>query len=230
MKNPVRKIFEEVSKTYELTNHVFTFGMDILWRKRAIKAAAAGGGSMWLDICSGTGETAVSLKRLAPPHTTVVSADFCFPMLKEAAAKPDAKNIRFAISNATALPFPDESFDLITITFATRNLNTDRSALVRTFSEFHRVLKNGGRFVNLETSQPPSKIVKTLFHVYVGIFVKPVGKMISGSSSAYAYLSNTIPRFYNAEELSNIMSEAGFKDVTFERLLFGAAAIHRAVK
>jgi demethylmenaquinone methyltransferase/2-methoxy-6-polyprenyl-1,4-benzoquinol methylase len=226
----LQKIFGGISKTYELINHLFTFGLDILWRKKAVKIAAAGGGSMWLDICSGTGETAVYLKRLAPPGTTVVSADFCLPMLKEAAAKPDAKNIRFAISDATSLPFPDESFNLITVTFATRNLNTDRKALVRTFSEFHRVLKNGGRFVNLETSQPDSRLIRKLFHAYVGTLVRLAGLIISGSRSAYAYLARSIPLFYDARDLRAIMNEAGFKDVSFERLFFGAAAIHKAIK
>lgn len=230
MNTALQKIFERISKRYELTNHVFSLGLDVLWRKKAARTAAAGGGSMWLDICSGTGETAVALKRLAPPGTTVVSADFCLPMLEEAMAKPEAKGIRFAISDATTLPFPDESFDLITVTFATRNLNTDRSALVRTFREFHRVLKKNGRFINLETSQPGPKLIRALMHAYVATLVRSAGWILSRSSSAYAYLAQSISLFYDAGELSTILNEAGFKNVTFERLLFGTAAIHKAVK
>lgn len=226
----LQKIFAEISKRYELTNHVFTFGLDILWRKRAARTAASGGGSMWLDICSGTGETALALKRLAPPGTVIVSADFCLPMLKVATAKPEARDIMFAVSDATALPFPDESFDLVTVSFATRNLNADRGALVRTFEEFRRVLKKGGRFVNLETSQPASRPIRWMFHAYVGLLVRSAGRLIAGSKAGYTYLARSIPVFYDANGLSDIIKEAGFSDVTFERLFFGAAAIHKAIK
>jgi demethylmenaquinone methyltransferase/2-methoxy-6-polyprenyl-1,4-benzoquinol methylase len=92
------------------------------------------------------------------------------------------------------------------------------------------VLKPGGLFVNLETSQPTSAFVRKCFHLYVGLLVKPVGSLISGSRVAYAYLSRTIPRFYCPEDLAEIMREAGFGDVRFRRLLLGAAAIHRARK
>ncbi len=230
MKSPVQKIFEEVPKTYELTNHILTLGMDILWRKKAVRMAAEGGGSMWMDICSGTGETAAYLRKIAPEGTTVLSADFCFPMLQRATLKREAKGIFFALTDAAFLPFPDGTFDLITISFATRNLNVNRENLVRCFKEFCRVLKKGGRFVNLETSQPDSKFVRKLFHAYIGLLVRPIGELISGSKAGYTYLSQTIPRFYNAKELASIMIEAGFSRVLYEKMVFGAAAIHKAFK
>lgn len=230
MTSPVRKIFEEVPKTYELINHVLTLGMDVAWRKKAVRIAAEGGGAMWMDICSGTGETAAYLRRIAPKDTTIISADFCFPMIQIATRKPEAKNIHFTLTDAGKLPFPDETFDLITISFATRNLNTSRGHLFGCFKEFHRVLKTGGRFVNLETSQPDSKFIRNIFHSFIGVFVRPIGKTISGSKAGYTYLSQTIPRFYDARELANIMIEAGFSNVTYQKMFFGAAAIHKAIK
>jgi demethylmenaquinone methyltransferase/2-methoxy-6-polyprenyl-1,4-benzoquinol methylase len=96
--------------------------------------------------------------------------------------------------------------------------------------EFNRVLKPGGRFVNLETSQPASGAFRWLFHLYVKLFVKPVGSLISGSKAGYGYLANTIPRFYRAEQLAAIMEEAGFTISGVRRLTLGAAAIHECVK
>ncbi|MCL5019310.1 MAG: class I SAM-dependent methyltransferase, partial [Patescibacteria group bacterium] len=96
--------------------------------------------------------------------------------------------------------------------------------------EFHRILKPGGRFINLETSQPSVWIIKKLFHLYVGLMIKPLGAVISGAPAAYAYLAATIPRFYNAEDLAEIIRKAGFSRVTYNRMFFGIAAIHKAIK
>jgi len=230
MKKGIQKIFAEAAHTYELVNHILTWGMDIQWRRRSVKTATMGGGTKWMDVCSGTGEMAAYLSRLAKNGTTVVSADFSFPMLHEATKKPEADRISFTLADASALPFDDETFDLITISFATRNLNTSRDALLRCFREFHRVLRPGGRFVNLETSQPASAVIRRLFHLYIRTAVASIGSMISGSKSGYTYLSHTIPRFYNAVELADILRQAGFPEVIFHNMMFGMAAIHKAVK
>jgi ubiquinone/menaquinone biosynthesis C-methylase UbiE len=84
--------------------------------------------------------------------------------------------------------------------------------------------------VNVETSQPPSPLIRKCFHTYIRLFVKAIGSRVSGSGTAYAYLARTIPRFYSAEELADIMREAGFGKVTFRRCLFGVVAIHQACK
>ena len=226
----IHNIFSEVPKTYEAANHILTMGMDVLWRKKAARHAAQTGGIYWLDVCSGTGEMAVLLSRLAKDETKIVSQDFCQPMQQKAMLKPEAKRISFSVSDACNLSFPNNSFDIVTISFATRNINASRDILLKYFREFYRVLKPGGRFINLETTQPQSKIVRQLFHLYVRLAVAPIGYLISGSRAAYRYLSNTIPRFFNAEELSDILYEAGFKRVDFSYLTFGVCAIHTAIK
>ena len=96
--------------------------------------------------------------------------------------------------------------------------------------EFYRILKPGGRFVNLETSRPSFWPVRKCFHLYVKLFVKSIGSRISGSRAAYTYLATTIPRFYSAQELADIMRQAGFDKVTFQQYMFGAVAIHQAMK
>ncbi len=230
MNKAIQNYFALVPKTYEKVNHILTLGLDAFWRKRAARIAAKDGGAVWMDVCTGTGETAVYLKRLSPEGTLIVAADFSMPMLSVAAKKRDAKGMLFTIADASLLPFRDGSFDLITISFATRNLNTSREHMVRCFREFHRLLKDGGRFVNLETSRPSSAVIRKIFHFFVGSVVARVGRLVSGAGSPYIYLSQTIPRFYGADELSDIMKEAGFSEVSFERVFFGAAAIHKAIK
>jgi demethylmenaquinone methyltransferase/2-methoxy-6-polyprenyl-1,4-benzoquinol methylase len=226
----VESVFSEVPATYELVNHILTLGLDIVWRKRAARIAATAGGGQWADMCTGTGEMAVYLSRLAPKGTNIHAIDFSGPMMAEASKKLEAEHINFVTADIKALPFPDESFDLITISFATRNINLSKDILIQSFAEFYRVLKRGGRFVNLETSRPSISLVRKCFHLYVKLFVKPIGSRISGSETAYAYLAKTIPRFYAAEELADIMHQAGFEKVIFKKLLFGAAAIHQGTK
>jgi demethylmenaquinone methyltransferase/2-methoxy-6-polyprenyl-1,4-benzoquinol methylase len=226
----MQETFRQAAGTYELVNHVLTFGLDMIWRRRAARFAASGGGARWMDICSGTGEMAVHLRRLAPPDVQVVAVDLTAAMLAQAAAKPEASDIGFAVANVRALPFADATFDLLTISFATRNVNISREILLEVFREAHRVLKPGGRFVNLETSQPPNPVIRWLFHTYIRLFVRPVGQLISGSRAAYAYLSHTIPRFYTAAELAAIFREAGFAELAVAPMMFGAAAIHVAHK
>lgn len=181
-------------------------------------------------MCTGTGEMAVCLSRLAPRGTSIHAVDFSLPMVAEAMKKPEAQSVDFVVSDVRALDFPDECLDLVTISFATRNINPDRDTLTQTFAEFCRVLRPGGHFVNLETSQPSSRLTRRLFYTYVKLLVRPVGGLISGSYGGYAYLAHTIPRFYPPEELSDIMRQAGFRNVAYRKLMFGIAAIHQGVK
>ncbi|MEA3227297.1 MAG: ubiquinone/menaquinone biosynthesis methyltransferase [Planctomycetota bacterium] len=226
----VKKIFAEVPSTYELVNHVLTLGLDVLWRRRAAKIAATANPGKWADMCTGTGDMAVCLSRLAPEGTSVYGVDFSEPMLAEARKKPEAEKIEFLAADIKSLPFDDATFDVITMSFATRNINLSRDVLVRSFAEYYRVLKPGGHFVNVETSQPSFWLIRKCFHTYIKLFVKAIGSRISRSRNAYAYLATTIPRFYQAEELAEIMRQAGFEKVTFQKHFFGAVAIHWASK
>lgn len=230
MQEGIRKIFSEVPETYELVNHVLTFGLDILWRRKAAKMAAQGDGQMWMDVCCGTAEMAIYLKQLAPKETRVFACDFSFPMIRKALQKKEASEITFILSDINTLPFSDNTFDLVTISFALRNINLDKEKFLRALKEINRILKPGGRFVAVETSQPSSRLIRKLYHAYVRLAVKPIGQLISGSKSAYTYLSSTIPRFYPAEEFAGILKQAGFAQVSFQRLLLGVTAIHLAVK
>ena len=230
MSSNIQKMFSEVPETYRLVNHVLTLGLDLMWRRRAAKIAAAAGGGRWIDLCSGTGDMAANLLRSARNGTRIYAADFSAPMFGKARGAPECAGIEFVLCDVKKLPFPDDTFDLATIAFATRNINLSRNKLIETFGEFRRVLKPGGRFVNLETSQPSSRIVRRLFHLFVKLFVRPVGETISGSGRSYSYLSSTIPRFYPPEELMGIMKQAGFENGGIHRMSCGVVAIHQGVK
>jgi demethylmenaquinone methyltransferase/2-methoxy-6-polyprenyl-1,4-benzoquinol methylase len=227
----IRAIFSEVHGRYELVNHLMTLGLDVGWRRAAAKAASrAAGAGVWADICTGTGELAVCLSGLAPEGTRIAAVDFSLEMLAEAGRKREAGRIDFIAARAGSLPFKDDTLDLATMAFATRNINTSREELTAAFAEFHRVLKPGGCFVNLETSQPAFPFVKWCYRAYIKYFAGSVGNLLSGTHSGYAYLASSIPRFHDAPALAGIMEEAGFKEVGYRRLFLGAAAIHQAWK
>lgn len=230
MNENLRNIFREVHGTYQLVNHLLTLGLDIRWRRRAARIASAAGGSRWLDICTGTGDMARALHRLAGKGTRIYAADFSNHMLEKAREKTRGNGVFFTLSDAASLPFGDDTFDLAVISFSTRNINRGRDKLCAAFREFRRVLRPGGYFINLETSQPDSELVRWFFHLYVRIFVRPVGTAFSGSSKGYAYLSRTIPEFYGREELADILRSSGFERVDCAGMTMGAVAVHTARK
>jgi len=230
MISPLQKFYCDISSAYELVNHAMTLGLDVVWRRNAARMASATGGARWLDVCTGTGEMAVYLKRAAGQEATVLAADFSAAMLKMATSKREASGIAFILADAQHLPFADGTFDLVTTSYSTRNMDSSRGGLVKSFAEFHRILRPGGHYVSLETSQPPSRPIRCLFHLYVRLTVRPLGYIIARSSAAYTYLSQTIRSFYTAEELAAILRRAGFARVSFRRMMLGAAAIHTAVK
>ena len=223
-------IFSEIANQYELVNHVLTFGLDIPWRKKASQIAAADGGTLWLEVCSGTGEMAVDLQRLASPRTRIVLSDFSFSMVSRARSKSELRKASVSLADSSGLPFPENTFDLVVISFATRNITGNRVRLMKFLREFYRVLKPGGRFINLETSQPKLTPIRVASHLYTTKVVKTLGRLISGSRTGYAYLSYSVTRFFDADELSKVLHEVGFSKVDYKTMTFGVVAIHKAVK
>ena len=177
----LRDVYRKIPHRYESTNHLLTFGLDIIWRRIAAGAAVrAAGGHLWLDMCSGTGETALLLSRRSPAGTTVISADFSVPMLLEGVKRRGRNTFVPAAASADALPFPDGTFDLVTVTFAARNLRSRTGLFGGSLREIRRVLKPGGIFVNLETSRPTAAPVRSILHMYSGIVVGMLVKALTG--------------------------------------------------
>lgn len=225
----IRDMFDRIAPAYERSNRVLTLGLDRRWRRTAARLAAEGGGSLWLDIGSGTGDMAEELARRAKNGVRIVALDFSPGMMAGLAGKPEFARRGAAVrADARRLPFSPGTFDLAVISFAVRNLNLSREILRETFAEIRASLQNGGRLVLVETSRPPFAPVRWMYFGLVRLLVRRTGARISGSETAYAYLASTIPAFYPAPALAVILREAGFASVRFRRLFFGAAAVHVA--
>jgi len=225
----IRDLFEDVAPTYERANRLLTLGLDRHWRKAAARALAVGGGSRWLDVCSGTGDMAEELARRIGDSGRVVALDFS-PGMMAGLAGNEAFDLCGAAVRADArrLPFSAGTFDAAVISFAVRNLNLSRDILRQAFAGIRGVLEDGGRLILVETSRPAFGPVRWITFGLVRLLVRRVGRRISGSDAGYAYLASTIPRFYSAGELAAILREAGFDPVRFRTMFFGAAAVHRA--
>ncbi len=228
--NPIRAFYQDIARTYEVVNHVLTLGLDVVWRRKAARWAAEGGGGAWLDVCSGTGEMAVHLRGFAPPGTRICASDFSREMLAIARSKPEAAGIEFVEADVTRLPFRDASFDLVTISFAVRNIAVTPEHFRDALREFRRVLKPGGRYASVETSRPRSRVVRGVYDALVRAAVGPIGRAISGARAPYAYLSRSIPEFFAPDEYAAILREVGFSQVEVRPLTFGVVAIHRAAR
>jgi len=233
-KKPLHKIFTAVPPHYDLVNHVITWGMDSLWRLKAARECLALKPEKVLDLCCGTGDLAINFTRLADDNVAITGIDYSLPMLEIATRKAkrsaSRKKISFINADVASLPFPDGYFDGIGISFAFRNLTYKNSMTPRYLSEILRVLSFKGRFVIVETSQPRTGLIRKLFHLYLRWFAFWVGYMLSGNRPAYRYLTESATRFYTAEELCEILIEADFREVSFQRLFFGAIAVHVATK
>ena len=227
----IRRIFEKVHRRYRLVNHFLTLGLDRWCRRRAAgMAAGKASAGQWLDLCTGTGDMAIRLLEKAPEGTSVFGIDFTMPMLRTARMDRRSDRIDLILGDAATLPFRGDSFDLITVSFSTRNLSLSTESLTVTFRELLRVLKPGGLFINLETSQPHSPLIRAVYHMLVSLYVAPVGKVVSGAGDAYRYLSSSITRFYPPGELSSIMEGAGFVKTSFRPMILGAVAVHLGYK
>jgi len=223
-------IFTPIAKSYRAVNSALTFGLDGFWRRRAACAALQCAPAAILDVCTGTGEMAVCLRRTGRGTASVVAVDFCDSMLRQAARRSNVNGITFQQADATSLPFADESFDVVTISFALRNLSFTRERLTTSLRECLRVLRPDGRLVTVETTQPPTALVRRIMYGYVRTVVPRLGAFLSGSRTSYAYFSGTIPRFPGAPEFAATLRETGFGEVDYTYLTFGLVAIHEAVK
>ena len=213
---------------YEKANSFLTFGLDLYWRRRAaaIAARTAPAAAAALDACCGTGDFTLALRKAFGPALKLTGADLSAAMLSLGRAKD--RTITFVQAEAKALPFPDGSFDLVTISFATRNLNMNREKLLAALREFRRVLKPGGVFLNLETTRPANPLLWFGMRLYVKTLIGLLNLLSPKSRSSYLFLRNTILTWYSAAELDGLLQEAGFASAAHTILCPGAVAVHTA--
>lgn len=226
----VRDMFAAIAPRYDRTNRLLTGGVDERWRRRAVRELAAPRGGAVLDLCCGTGDLTFHLVR-SDPSLHITGVDFCEPMLEGARkrapreAKATGKkggSVKFVQGDVLALPFEGASFDGAIMGFSMRNV-VDIDATLR---ETKRVLKPGARFVNLDVSRVPNRLMRRAFELYFYGIVPLVGGFVGGSRSAYRYLPNSLTHFPTADALADHFASAGFEDARYFRLGGGAIAVH----
>lgn len=221
----VREMFGRVAPRYDMLNHVLSFNIDRRWRARAVKRLQPvldRPDARVLDLCCGTGDLMLALRAAAKAQ--VMGSDFCHPMLTAAKRKAGA-GAPFFEADALKLPLRDRSLDAITVAFGFRNLANYEAGLI----ELKRVLRPGGVAAILEFSQPPNPALNALYGFYSRNILPRIGGLISGASDAYTYLPESVRKFPGAEGLAAKMRQAGYSDVSFERMTFGVVALHTGV-
>lgn len=220
----VRAMFDGVAAGYDRTNALLSAGNASLWRIVTVRAVAPQPGMRILDMAAGTGTSSLPLVR-AGAH--VVAADFSPGMLEIGRVRyGDIPHLEFVEADATAMPFPDASFDAATISFGLRNVVDPSTAL----AEFLRVLKPGGRLIITEFSTPPHPLVRAVYRFYLTRVLPLLSLLTSSNSPAYTYLADSIDAWPTQHELSRLIHASGFRRIAFRNLTGGIVAIHRATK
>ncbi len=217
----VAAMFDAVAPTYDVTNTWLSAGQDQLWRRAALKAVAPESGQTILDLAAGTGVSSVVY---AKPGVRVIAADFSEGML--AAGRKKRPQLEFVFADATKLPFGDNEFDTVTISFGLRNV-VDTALAVR---EMLRVTKPGGKLVIVEFSKVTNPVLRPLYHFYLTKLLPTISGMSSKTPEAYGYLSESIEAWHSQESLAALIAEAGWQNVEIRNLSFGVVAIHIATK
>jgi demethylmenaquinone methyltransferase / 2-methoxy-6-polyprenyl-1,4-benzoquinol methylase len=215
----VRDMFDRISPSYDRMNLLMSMGRDGRWRRLGVRASRAQPGDAALDVCCGTGDFAVELRRAVGPSGRVVGLDFSPQMLAVARRKCSA--VEWQQGDALALPFADGEFAAACVGFGVRNLSDHR----RGFAEMARVVRPGGRVVCLEMSTPPAPI-RPFSQLWTDHGVPVLGRIVAHDPEAYRYLPASVHRFPSAPELAEIMREAGLVDVGYRRLMMGVVALH----
>ena len=213
----IRGMFNRIAGSYDLLNHLFSFNVDALWRRRTVKAAGDMEPDVILDVAAGTFDLSLAFSR-GFPGATVYGLDFAIEMLTRGLPKLQDRPVVPVNGDGMRLPLRDQSVDIVSIAFGIRNL-VDMEAGLR---EFHRVLKPGGRLMVLEFT--PNR--NLLFRFYSGVVMPMVGRLISKDRDAYTYLHRSVQAFPDAEKLKSMVEAAGFDDVSYRKMTMGIAALH----
>jgi len=224
-------MFGEIAGRYDFLNHLLSLGIDRYWRWQTVRRVPPRGDAPVLDVCTGTGDLALAYFRRARGKAPIVASDFCPEMLVIGRRKGDRAGangqMMFVEADAQRLPFPDDSFQIVSVAFGLRNVaDTDRG-----LCEMTRVCRPGGRVAILEFSSPRRRPLRGLYNWYFRKVLPRIGQAVSGSrSSAYDYLPASVGEFPSGEALVEQMRGAGLRDVTYTPLTFGVATLYVGVK
>ena len=226
----VREMFDAIAPRYDLLNSVLSWRLHHRWRAAAVRAAALAPGQHALDVCTGTGDLAFALAQRVGNNGQVDATDFSEPMLDLAREKASTRDaiapVRFQTADTQNLPFPDNTFDAVTVAFGIRNV----ADIDRGLREMARVAKPGGRVVLLEFNRPRNPLFAALSRFYSFVVMPRIGGLVSGRRSAYAYLPASVEAFHSREELSRKMQDAGLRHISWRDLNLGMVVLHVGVK
>jgi demethylmenaquinone methyltransferase/2-methoxy-6-polyprenyl-1,4-benzoquinol methylase len=226
----VAEVFHSVAGNYDLMNDLMSGGVHRLWKRVTIEMSGVRPGHHVLDIAGGTGDLAAKFSKIVGPEGTVVLADINDSMLKvgrdRLVDRGITDNVRFSQADAQYLPFPDNTFDVITIAFGLRNV-TDKDMALRSM---YRVLKPGGKLLVLEFSKPPNQLLSKIYDGYSFNILPKLGKLFANDADSYQYLAESIRMHPDQETLMGMMDNAGFANTDYHNMTGGIVALHRGVK
>jgi demethylmenaquinone methyltransferase/2-methoxy-6-polyprenyl-1,4-benzoquinol methylase len=217
----VAEMFDGVAKNYDKANDLLSFGSARIWRKKVAKLVNSKPGQIILDLAAGTGSSSIVFMR---EGVKVVAADFSQGMLEEGRRRHP--ELEFVFADAANLPFADQEFDTVTISFGIRNVEKTEVAL----EEMLRVLKPGGKLVVCEFSRIPNKFFNSLYRFYLRNILPTLSALVSKTPEAYSYLAESIDAWPSQQELVKIIEAAGFESVSYLNQTFGIVAIHSGFK
>lgn len=223
-KNQIESMFDNIAHKYDFLNHLLSFGVDIMWRKYAIKRISEVQPKLILDMATGTGDFAFEALAISPEK--VIGVDLSQNMLNIGIDKAKTRNlsdkIEFVKGDSEQLQFADNHFDAITVGFGVRNFQS----LEKGLSELSRVLKSGGRIAILEPSFPTNPLMKFIFTIHFKYITPFLGKLFSKDASAYNYLPDSVQAFPQGNEFTAIMEKSGFVNTKTIPLTFGMCTLY----
>lgn len=227
-KEQVAKMFDNISRRYDLLNHLLSLGIDIVWRKQAIKKLKKDKPKILLDVATGTGDFAIEALALDPEK--VIGIDISEGMLEHGRIKMSRKGlgdkIQLLSGDSEHIPFEDNKFDAITVAYGVRNFENLEAGL----REMYRVLKPGGKVVILEFSRPRKFPFKQIYNFYFKQILPFIGRVIAKDRSAYTYLPESVQHFPDGQNFLNILNQIGFNNTQWDPLTFGISSIYTGRK
>jgi demethylmenaquinone methyltransferase/2-methoxy-6-polyprenyl-1,4-benzoquinol methylase len=217
----VRELFSRVAHRYDFANHLLSGGLDFLWRKAVVQMVKPWKPARILDVAAGSGDLSLALQK-AFPLAEVIATDFCAPMLDRAGEKGVQNRV---LADAMDLPFPDDSFDLVTVAFGLRNMESWERAL----REMRRVIRPGGHLLILDFSTPIAPVLP-FYRWYLHRILPTIAGWVTGAADAYAYLGDSIESFPSGKEMVRRIEGEQFRDTGHRPLSLGIATIYRGTK
>jgi demethylmenaquinone methyltransferase/2-methoxy-6-polyprenyl-1,4-benzoquinol methylase len=226
----VAEVFHSVAGKYDVMNDLMSFGIHRVWKRFTIDCSGARTGHQILDLAGGTGDLAAKFSKIVGPSGRVILADINNAMLSVGRDKLRNKgivgNIEYVQANAEMLPFPDNTFDIITIAFGLRNVTDKDKAL----ASMLRVLKPGGRLLVLEFSKPQSELLNKAYDMYSFHLLPKIGQVVANDGDSYQYLAESIRMHPDQKTLKGMMEAVGFEQCNYYNLTGGIVALHRGFK